>query len=141
MRSERSGIGSVRVGPGGIAQLPEEAMLEREHDLATCLATLHDVAGGHGRFLVLEGPAGIGKTALWRAFLEAASETRVLILAARATELDRDLPFGGVRQLFQPVVAGSGLRRTDHLFRGAAEVTRQLLDPERGEIGVGDPYA
>ncbi|HEU4971240.1 MAG TPA: AAA family ATPase, partial [Gaiellaceae bacterium] len=115
-------------------------MLEREQDLATCLATLHEVANGHGRFLVIEGPAGIGKTALLRAFLDAAPDN-LRILSARATELDRDLPFGSVRQLFQPILVGPGRRRVERLFRGAATVTRQLIDPDSGGFGTSDPYA
>ena len=42
-------------------------MLEREPDLAACRGALERAAQGRGGFLVIEGPAGIGKTALLRA--------------------------------------------------------------------------
>ena len=39
-------------------------LLERSEELAHVQSVLAEARGGSGRFLVIEGPAGIGKTAL-----------------------------------------------------------------------------
>ena len=41
-----------------------EPLLERGAELARIESALVDARAGRGRFLVIEGPAGIGKTAL-----------------------------------------------------------------------------
>ena len=58
--------------------------------------------------MVFEGPAGIGKSSLLAAARTAAAAD-LRVLSARGGELERELPFGIVRQLLEPVVAG--LRR------------------------------
>jgi tetratricopeptide (TPR) repeat protein len=60
---------------------------------------------GEGRTLLLEGPAGIGKTALLRATSEQAQQEGMAILTTRCGELESNLPWGVVRGLFEPVLA------------------------------------
>ena len=63
---------------------------------------------GVGGAVVFEGPAGIGKSSLLAAARTvAAAEMRVL--SARGGELERELPFGIVRQLLEPVVVACAL--------------------------------
>ena len=40
------------------------ALLERERELATCRSAMDAALSGRGRFVAVEGPAGIGKSAL-----------------------------------------------------------------------------
>jgi DNA-binding CsgD family transcriptional regulator len=76
-------------------------LLEREHEL-TAVGDLIDAAReGRGRILLIEGPAGIGKTELLRAAVRGARDKGVDALHARAGELERDVPLGVVRQLFE----------------------------------------
>src|SRR5206468_8368284 len=81
-------------------------LLERDDELRE-LDLLLDQAlgGGRGRVVLLEGQPGIGKTQLLDALRGRARERGATVLAARASELDRDFPFGVVRQLFEPLVA------------------------------------
>ncbi len=51
---------------------------------------------------MIEGPAGIGKTSLLAAAAESADDLKVL--RARAWKLERDFPFGVIRQPFEPVL-------------------------------------
>ena len=51
--------------------------------------------------LVIQGPAGIGKSALVRVLGEHAAGQGVQTLSARASELERDFGFGVVRQLLE----------------------------------------
>lgn len=51
-------------------------LLERDHDLAALNGWLDDVAAGEGRVVLVFGEAGIGKTALLRAFAEGQGRAR-----------------------------------------------------------------
>ena len=54
--------------------------------------------------MLIEGPAGIGKSGLLAGLRERAGG-RLRVLAARASELEREFGFGVVRQLFEAAVA------------------------------------
>src|SRR6478672_12855777 len=90
-------------------------------------SALADARTGRGRFVVVEGPAGIGKTALLAAARNAAAEAGMRVLRSRATEMETNFGFGVVRQLFErPLVEASELERAD-LLQGAAGVAAGLL--------------
>jgi DNA-binding NarL/FixJ family response regulator len=74
------------------------ALLERDREIAALEGLVGDARAGSGRLVLIEGPAGIGKSGLLRE-LRARRELRVL--AARASELEREFAFGVVRQLFE----------------------------------------
>jgi DNA-binding CsgD family transcriptional regulator len=76
---------------------------------------------------VLEGPAGIGKTALLTAALDEARRASMATLTARAGELETGLPWGVVRDLFEPVLAGSSKAELRELLSDAAEFARIAL--------------
>src|SRR5438093_8355356 len=104
-----------------------EPLLERNEELARIESALAEARAGRGRFLVIEGPARIGKTALLAAARTAAAEGEMRVLGARGTELERDFAFGVVRQLFEPPLAeASELERAD-LLQAAAGVASGLL--------------
>jgi DNA-binding CsgD family transcriptional regulator/tetratricopeptide (TPR) repeat protein len=104
-----------------------EPLLERNDELARIESALAEARTGHGRFLVIEGPAGIGKTALVGAARAAAAEGGMRVLRSRATEMESNFAFGVVRQLFEPPLAeASELERAD-LLQGAAGAAAGLL--------------
>src|SRR5262245_30830483 len=76
--------------------------------------------GGIGAF-VLDGDAGIGKTTVWLAGVEAARERGVRTLVARATETETQLPYATLADLLDPV-ADDALRRLPLPQRRALEV-------------------
>ena len=93
-----------------------EPLLERNAELARIRSALSKACRGRGRFLVIEGPAGIGKTALLAETRTAAVRGGMRVLRSRGTELERDFAFGVVRQLFEPpLVEASELERADLL--------------------------
>src|SRR3954451_14114729 len=103
------------------------ALLERSEELARIESALADARTGRGTFVVVEGPAGIGKTALLAAARTAAAEGGMRVLRSRATEMETNFAFGVVRQLFErPLVEASELERAD-LLQGAAGVAASLL--------------
>ena len=100
-------------------------LLERSAELEELRAGAEAVAAGEGRAVVVEGPAGIGKSALVAAARAHASEAGLKPLGARATELERAFGYGVVRQLLEPAVHdGAGTA----VFEGAARYTAALLD-------------
>src|SRR5215216_3202042 len=102
-------------------------LLERSAELARIQSALAAARSGRGTFVVVEGPAGIGKTALLAAVRTAAANDGMHVLRSRGTELERDFAFGVVRQLFEPALAeASDLERAD-LLEGAAGVAAVLL--------------
>jgi DNA-binding CsgD family transcriptional regulator len=100
-------------------------LLERSGELEVIRAGAEAVAAGEGRAVVVEGPAGIGKTALVAAARAHACEVGLKPLGARGTELERAFGFGVVRQLLEPAVHdGDGVEA----FKGAARYAAALLD-------------
>ncbi len=103
------------------------ALLERSDELARIESALSDARTGRGRFVVVEGPVGMGKTTLLAAARTAAAEGGIRVLRSRGTELERDFAYGVVRQLFEPpLVEASELERAD-LLQGTAGVAAGLL--------------
>jgi DNA-binding CsgD family transcriptional regulator len=97
-----------------------QALLERDAALERIDQRLRDAIAGVGSLLVLEGPAGIGKTRLVVAAGRRGRELGLQVLSARGSELERDFAYGVVRQLFEaPVVAASPPERAE-LLAGAA---------------------
>ena len=80
-----------------------DALLERNEELGRIDAALADALNGRGRFVVVEGPAGIGKTVFLAAVRTVASGGGMRVLRSRGSELERDFAFGVVRQLFEPL--------------------------------------
>ena len=102
-------------------------LLERSEELARIESALAEARSGRGTFVVLEGPAGIGKTALLAAARTAAAESGMHVLRARGTELERDFAFGVARQLFEPSLVESSEHERADLLHGAAGVAAGLL--------------
>src|SRR5438046_9798431 len=91
-------------------------LLERNDELGRIESALAEARTGRGRFVVVEGPAGIGKTALLAAARTAAAHDGMRVLRARATEMEANFAFGVVRQLFEPaLMEAAELERADLL--------------------------
>jgi DNA-binding CsgD family transcriptional regulator len=75
----------------------------REVELASIHAFLERPAEGPVA-LVLEGEAGIGKSTLWVAGVEAARERGLLVLVSRPAEAERGLTHAGLGDLFENVL-------------------------------------
>jgi DNA-binding CsgD family transcriptional regulator/tetratricopeptide (TPR) repeat protein len=116
-----------------------DPLLERNEELARIDSALADARMGRGRFVVVEGPAGMGKTALLAAARSAAAEGGMRVLRSRATELETNFAFGVVRQLFEPPLAeASALDRAD-LLQAAAGVAASLLGLPGAPPTAGSP--
>jgi DNA-binding CsgD family transcriptional regulator len=123
---------------GGPAAM--EPLLERSEELARVESALADARAGRGRFLVVEGRAGIGKTALLAATRSAAADGGMRVLRSRGTELEREFAFGVVRQLFELQLADlSELDRADVLHDAAGEAASLLGLTGAARVDDRDP--
>jgi DNA-binding CsgD family transcriptional regulator/tetratricopeptide (TPR) repeat protein len=116
-------------------------LLERERELEEFERLRAAARRGEGAAAVVEGPAGIGKTRLLAAAGEGAEGLEVL--RARASELERDFPFGVVRQLFEPVLFAAGEEQRSRLLAGAGGLAERVLSGSAAADGggSGDPFA
>ena len=77
--------------------------------------------------LVVEGAAGIGKTALVEEACARAEGRGRVVLRARGSDLEAGFAFGVVRQLFERRLAGAGSDEREALLAGPAAAVRPLL--------------
>ena len=93
-------------------------LLERDRELEILDHAIAATLAGSAGLLLVEGPAGIGKSRLVAEARRRAAESALLVLSARGGELERDFPFGVVRQLFEPRLADAGVR--ERVLSGSA---------------------
>jgi DNA-binding CsgD family transcriptional regulator len=113
-------------------------LLERDREVSALKALIGGAATGRPSVAVIEGPPGIGKSALVAEARRLAAGAGFTVCSARGGELEREFGFGAVRQLFErPPTADPG-----RLLRGAAAAARPVLgwgeEPAAAEV-AGDP--
>ena len=112
----------------------DAGLVERERELGLIGELLGGASRGRGALVLVEGEAGIGKSALLAAAAERARTGGLTVLAARGQDAEREFAFGGCLQLFERVLAEPA--RGERLLVGAAELVRPLLAaPEAGAAG------
>src|SRR4051794_1089328 len=84
-------------------------LLEREPELEAISALLARARAGSGGLLLVEGPPGIGKSALLDRAAEIARDTGVDVLRARGRELERLLAWGVTRALLERRLRDEGV--------------------------------
>jgi DNA-binding CsgD family transcriptional regulator len=121
---------------GLVSSAGAAVLLEREQELGIVRERLDRARDREGTVILVEGPAGAGKTELVRAGRAAAAAAGLVTLEARGSELERSFAFGVVRQLLEPAVSGA----SGALLTGAAAPAARLFEtddrsPERAEPG------
>jgi DNA-binding CsgD family transcriptional regulator len=114
-------------------------LLEREQDVALAAKTIERARAGAGALALVEGPPGIGKTALLERIRSLAVGRGMDTLRARAGEMERELAYGVVRDLFEPALRRSDPGERKALLDGAAGLAAPLVQgrPPR----AGDAFA
>src|SRR6185312_9229297 len=100
-------------------------------------AAITAAVGGHGTLVLVQGPAGIGKTTMLRAACAEATGHGMRVLTARGLAFEQGFPYGIVRQLLEPARVADGPAQWDALLDGAARQARPVFD---GPVfGVTEP--
>ncbi len=113
--------------------LAPRGLLEREDELERLRRVVATAERGDGALAVVEGEAGIGKTALLDTVCADGIERGFFVLRARGGELERDFGFGVVRQLFEAVLAAESEAGRTLLLEGVAAI----VEPVFGVGGEG----
>ncbi len=102
-------------------------LVERDWELATLEQCMHVATNGSGSVSFIEAGAGAGKSRLLAAAADIARSSRLRILGAVGTALERDFPFGLALQLFEPLWLSASPELRAELLRGAARAAAPLL--------------
>jgi DNA-binding CsgD family transcriptional regulator len=118
-------------GVSRIAVSPARCLLERQSELADLASDVAAARGGNGRLVLVEGSAGVGKSALLGAARSLAQADGLAVARARGTELERGFAFGVVRQLYEPLLRACSRGQRTRLLGGSAGLAG-------GVFGIGD---
>ena len=122
------GLGQATAG-GGV-------LLERDRELESLDRVVQAARAGEAVMAVIEGPAGIGKSRLLAKAREMAGAGGFRVLSARGSDLERELPYGIVRQLFEPLLLEPGGR--ERLLTGSAQAAGRVFEPPDADDAVSD---
>jgi len=103
---------------------------ERKRESRAIVDALDEVVAGRGQVVVVEGPAGIGKTSLLELARDAARARNIAVASARGTDLEAAYAWGIVGQLFEPrlrCMSAAARRRT---LGGAAALAAPVVLPD-----------
>ena len=113
-----------------------EPLLEREHEVSAFEGLLERESSG---LVVVEGPAGIGKSRLIAELHARAAVEGRRVLSAHGSELEREFPFGVVRQLFEPLLVETDER--ERLLADSAGAARPVFETLPAEDGSDVSFA
>ena len=109
-------------------------LLDRDAETAVIAAAIGAARAGAGSALIVEGTAGIGKTALLAHAGQAAAEAGMSVRSARSGEFEGSYPWGVVRQVFDEIVRDDAADGPRRLLRDAGRLAAPAL-------GLGDAGA
>jgi DNA-binding CsgD family transcriptional regulator len=113
-----------------------EGLRERERELRAFREGLDSARSGEGTLILVEGPAGVGKTGLMREARSAAERAGVKPLEGRGSELEQPFAFGVVRQLLEPVI--NEVPAGADPFAGGAAPAIRLFEPDEAPPAATD---
>jgi DNA-binding CsgD family transcriptional regulator len=102
-------------------------LIERATELGVLSAAVRRLAGGEGGVVVLEAPAGLGKTALLERTVEMANDAGCLVRRTAAGPLERHFPFAVLRALLEAPLRDASDEERAELLEGAASAAGVLL--------------
>ena len=121
-----------------------DLLVERATEIAALEECLAAARYGHGQTVLIEAPAGSGKSSLLAVARDVGRETGMQVLSAAGNELEREFAFGVAIQLFEPRRASAGAGAWTELLSGPAELVRELLEtgnPDAGRVPGRSEYS
>jgi DNA-binding CsgD family transcriptional regulator len=115
-------------------------LLERDRELGLLDGLVQRALAGDAVLALLEGPAGIGKSSLLGKAREKALAAGFRVVAASGSDLEQDLPYGVVRQLFESLLVDS--ERRERWLSGSAQAAARVFAPaDEGETTSPGSFA
>ena len=109
-------------------------LVDRAREIAALSRMVDELANGRPGFVLVEGPAGIGKSRLLVEAMRLATSAEVRVLSARGSQLERSFGFGAVRQLLEACTSDPATR--DTLLAGAASAAKPVFEDVAGDEAV-----
>jgi DNA-binding CsgD family transcriptional regulator len=114
---------------GSAPETSADPLLERDRELLVLAAAVTAACEGAGRVVVVDGPAGIGKSRLLAEAIARGRDAGMRVLAARGIEIEREIAFGVAGDLFASPLAEAGVDERGRLLEGHAGLAASLFDP------------
>ena len=114
-------------------------LLERDAEIAALGSFVDGIERVGSRLMLIEGPAGIGKSTLLAEARRLAAEDGLRMLVGRGSLLEREFPFGVVRQMFEPELADPAER--ERLLTGAASAAEAVFASVPAEASGDTSFA
>ena len=118
------------------ATTPDTPLIERAVELEVLAGAVRRLAEGEGGVVVLDAPAGLGKTALLDPAAGWATDAGCLVRRAAPGPLERHFPFGVVRALLEAPLREASDQERERLLEGVAASAGTLL--LEGTVSSGD---
>ena len=115
------------------------AFFGRDTEVALIEVAIDRAKAGFGAFVILDGPPGSGRSKLLSAAADRAVRSGMHALSATGHASERDLPFGGARQLFEDELERVEPGERTSLLSGAAALASPLLGQGRHELAENEP--
>ncbi len=109
---------------------PAEGLLERELELQALERAVERACAGNGGAVVIEGNSGIGKTTLLDHARERGAAGGMRVVTASGAELERNFPYGVVRQFFESFLFTVDADERARWLRGTAEMAGRMFREE-----------
>jgi tetratricopeptide (TPR) repeat protein len=144
MQAARRGLFESVATPTGFVRSGAnegDVLLERDRELELLDRLVQETLAGGAVLALLEGPAGIGKSSLLAKAREKAAAAGFRVVAATGSDLERESPYGVVRQLFESLLLDPDCR--ERWLSGSAEPAARVFAPadedettSRGSFGI-----
>jgi DNA-binding CsgD family transcriptional regulator len=109
-------------------------LLEREPELAALGGAVARTREGAGGCLLIEGPAGVGKSRLLASARSLAADAGLRVFDSRGSALEREFAFGVARQLFEQPLSAATDEERRALLGGAAGLAGRLTGQPGPEV-------
>ncbi len=113
-----------------------DPLVDRDAEVSQVRGCLDGAAAGQGAFVVVEGPAGIGKSRLLAEMRTQAADAGFLVLEARGSAMEHEFGFGVVRQMLEPLLDEP---EVEHLLVELGPSVGAVFD-RADEATAGDSY-